>query len=171
VQAAITPNLTDRSLFNRGANFRHRLGTGGIDNLGTLWEVYSEMRDPGCWLFDVDLTHDCDDWGVLPLGARRGIQGGLIAVAYPYLIATLLTLPVGRWLVLGRIAGIRWRKRKRRTRLGLCTHCAYDLRAHTPGQRCPECGMSIANSPVKGALETVSTPSSIAPFGDHETSG
>jgi hypothetical protein len=150
VQAAITPNLTDRSLFNRGSNFRHRLGTGDVDNPGTLWEEYCEMRDPWCWLFDVDLAYVCEDWGVSPLGARSGIHGGLIAVAYPFLIATLLAFPVGRWLVFSGIAGIRWRNRKRRTRLGLCTHCAYDLRAHAPGQRCPECGTLVTPSPCKG---------------------
>jgi hypothetical protein len=26
---------------------------------------------------------------------------------------------------------------------GLCPTCTYDLRAHTPGQRCPECGTPI----------------------------
>jgi len=26
---------------------------------------------------------------------------------------------------------------------GLCPHCRYDLRAHAPGEKCPECGTTI----------------------------
>ena len=33
-------------------------------------------------------------------------------------------------------------QRHRRDR-GLCLHCAYDLRAHAPGQLCPECGTPV----------------------------
>jgi hypothetical protein len=38
---------------------------------------------------------------------------------------------------------VRYRRRRwirRCQELCLCIHCGYDLRAHQPGQRCPECG-------------------------------
>ena len=31
----------------------------------------------------------------------------------------------------------------RSSRLGLCPMCSYDLRAHAPGQKCPECGTPV----------------------------
>jgi len=34
-------------------------------------------------------------------------------------------------------------RRQHRRRLGLCEKCSYDLRAHKPGDRCPECGTVI----------------------------
>jgi hypothetical protein len=33
--------------------------------------------------------------------------------------------------------------RRRKRHPGLCPACSYDLRAHKPGQRCPECGALI----------------------------
>ena len=35
------------------------------------------------------------------------------------------------------------RRARNRLRRGLCPNCAYDLRAHAPGQICPECGTPI----------------------------
>ncbi|HVT81843.1 MAG TPA: hypothetical protein VHM90_14450 [Phycisphaerae bacterium] len=45
-------------------------------------------------------------------------------------------------------AGAAWRQIQRRRRdsllaASLCLQCRYDLRAHQPGQRCPECGWLI----------------------------
>jgi hypothetical protein len=52
-----------------------------------------------------------------------------------YLLSTLLfvTLPRQR-------AAARFRR-------GLCPTCGYDLRAHTPGQSCPECATPIEPKP------------------------
>jgi hypothetical protein len=36
-----------------------------------------------------------------------------------------------------------WRREGYRRSHGLCLICGYDLRAHQPGQRCPECGTPI----------------------------
>jgi len=30
-----------------------------------------------------------------------------------------------------------------------CPNCRYDLRAHTPGDKCPECGTTIPINPAK----------------------
>jgi len=37
----------------------------------------------------------------------------------------------------------RWLADRAKARQGLCHKCGYDLRAHKPGQRCPECGTAI----------------------------
>ncbi len=41
-----------------------------------------------------------------------------------------------------------WRlfRRWRRPKTGCCPACGYDLRAHKPGDRCPECGTAVAQS-------------------------
>jgi len=44
-----------------------------------------------------------------------------------------------------------WRKAReqhRRRKNNLCLHCAYDLRAHHPGDKCPECGTLIPRSDI-----------------------
>jgi len=44
-----------------------------------------------------------------------------------------------------------WRQRKAketRATLGCCTQCGYSLSAHSPGQKCPECGTLIQKPPV-----------------------
>lgn len=38
----------------------------------------------------------------------------------------------------------RWRTR--RASRGLCPTCGYDLRAHKPGDKCPECGMVVGRA-------------------------
>lgn len=35
--------------------------------------------------------------------------------------------------------------RRRLRASGTCVKCGYDLRAHKPGERCPECGTAITN--------------------------
>ncbi|MCL2646213.1 MAG: hypothetical protein FWD61_04300 [Phycisphaerales bacterium] len=51
----------------------------------------------------------------------------------------LLSLPL--WFFVAR-----WRKaneQHQRRKNNLCLHCGYDLRAHHPGDKCPECGTRI----------------------------
>ena len=49
----------------------------------------------------------------------------------------------------------RFRSERRKQREGLCLVCGYDLRAHVPGQLCPECGMvvpaDLAPKPMEGS--------------------
>jgi predicted amidophosphoribosyltransferase len=56
-------------------------------------------------------------------------------VAVPYWFIAVLALPLPLiWVV-------RWRKRRRVAREGLCRVCGYGLRASV--ERCPECGTGI----------------------------
>ncbi|GEM_PF-3665590 len=43
-----------------------------------------------------------------------------------------------------------WKKlgTRRQRRAGLCPKCHYDLRAHAPGNKCPECGTVIPSKPA-----------------------
>jgi hypothetical protein len=57
----------------------------------------------------------------------------------PAWFVSLLLLPLPTWRILTRNR----RLRAARAQVNLCTHCAYSLHAHSPGQRCPECGTPI----------------------------
>jgi hypothetical protein len=74
----------------------------------------------------------------------------LIIVPYPHVVGILLLWPgvhLTRWF-----AKQRWiTRRLRRYERGLCVHCAYDLRAHKPGEKCPECGTVIADCELGNA--------------------
>jgi hypothetical protein len=45
-----------------------------------------------------------------------------------------------------------------RTLAGLCPACAYDLRAHAPGARCPECGRPVTRPPARPLHDTTHCP-------------
>jgi hypothetical protein len=71
---------------------------------------------------------------VLPAWKRRTEERGwrvLLPLWFPTLIA----------MTPCAIATFRWRRRRRRFKLGLCTRCGYDLRAAEG--RCPECGTPL----------------------------
>jgi len=61
----------------------------------------------------------------------------------PYWLPLLLMSIIPIWW--GTLFSTR-RQRNRRVRLGLCLTCGCDLRAHKPGERCPECGTPIPST-------------------------
>ena len=66
-----------------------------------------------------------------------------------WFLALVTAIPPALWTRAFR----RNRRIQLRLRSGLCLHCAYDLRAHHPGQLCPECG-----TPVPADLKKAPTP-------------
>ena len=60
-------------------------------------------------------------------------------IRFPYAPPIALTFSAA---ILLQWAVSKYRHRRRAT-TGLCPQCSYDLRAHLPGQRCPECGQVI----------------------------
>jgi hypothetical protein len=83
------------------------------------------------------------------LGAVTGILVSLLSVNY---IDHFLQIPdpYGDVLCLGLYAffpaALAVLLTHRRLEPGLCPSCSYDLRAHQPGQKCPECGTLILAS-------------------------
>ena len=61
----------------------------------------------------------------------------------------LLSIVPARWM---------WNRRatRRTQRMGLCPACSYDLRAHKPGGKCPECGSPVT-SPTLPTIENRKT--------------
>jgi hypothetical protein len=61
----------------------------------------------------------------------------------PDMVATWVSITVPHWLIalpLWLLTIVCSLRRQKSARLGLCPKCSYDLRAHAPGSRCPECG-------------------------------
>jgi len=66
-----------------------------------------------------------------------------ISVSYLDLLILSLLLPTARLSIPPAFHLYRHFRTRRQKRLGLCLHCRYDLRAHPPGARCPECGTPV----------------------------
>jgi len=73
------------------------------------------------------------------------LGGGLVAVEYldraagSVFILLAVAVPVLGLLFFSPSEN----RRRFRERHGLCLTCGYDLRAHKPGDKCPECGTVI----------------------------
>jgi hypothetical protein len=87
---------------------------------------------------------------------RRGPYTELIPISAPDMVG-VVNVAFGTWTdvpiwvalllaatpLAAKLVGT-WRSRHFQSR-GLCTHCSYDLRAHRPGDKCPECGTPTQN--------------------------
>ena len=63
-----------------------------------------------------------------------------------FMFAVAEWLPAPPLLACAYLCFRKWRKQldmERKRALGRCITCGYDLRAHQPGQKCPECGTEI----------------------------
>ena len=85
------------------------------------------------------VTHDgyIFGWRTYSLGGPTLRTDYWIHLPYAPFIALLVSSAI---LVHWRLQAL---KLRRQNREGLCPNCEYDLRAHRPGQRCPECGTFI----------------------------
>jgi hypothetical protein len=102
------------------------------------WAYRREQRTPGTRPFLVFTTlEEAGYWWawnrpwVDNLGSVR-VSPWIFRESYLFYAAVFAAMPT-LWLVVRR-------RRVRRHARGLCTVCRYDLRAHSAGDRCPECG-------------------------------
>ena len=83
-------------------------------------------------------------WHVHAPSAAEDHHHASIHLPHWLLILVFLLAP-GRWV---HLHFSRWKGERRARKQGLCLVCAYDLRAHKPGERCPECGTVIPQTPT-----------------------
>jgi hypothetical protein len=81
------------------------------------------------------------DWRNHFLGLA-GYRERAVDITAIHLMIPAFYPPVGFLILPGVWWILRWRDRRRKLE-GHCVKCGYDLRAHRPGQRCPECGEGI----------------------------
>jgi predicted RNA-binding Zn-ribbon protein involved in translation (DUF1610 family) len=126
----------------------------GPGTVGTIHLPAAKRFDFAAMLFM--LTHE--QHGVAGFSCfqqRRDPANRYLGVFFPTWMAILLSgvLPVA-WLYSPR------RRRARRSKLGLCQSCGYDLRASA--DRCPECGAMIDHRSAKShavlRAESTETP-------------
>ncbi len=97
--------------------------------LGGLWAVVLILTDTVARARGLDWSDRIFDRGWIPL----------IVIFIPIEIALLVLLAI-------------LPKPLRTIKAAICIQCGYDLRAHHPGDNCPECGTPIppkSNAPVK----------------------
>lgn len=118
------PRVDDEEPFSFGVLFGH-------------WEPPQTDRwgflQPGPW-FDAYRNDWEQERAVKTVHRKRGL-------IFPYAVPMLLLLPFASFRPLNKLRHVVI-VRRRRTR-GLCEACGYDLRAHKPGDRCPECGTPV----------------------------
>jgi hypothetical protein len=162
VHAVITPDPVEPNELKREMDFRNHFG---ISQWGSIWDVYCGRSFPWPWMFDIELSHEIDPLPFRLTGTVPPCKGIAVACAYPYLIGFLLAFPALRLLWASLAAIYRRWKLAQRAKEGLCPKCAYDLRAHAPGQCCPECGTPIVPGPGKGMIKDNMKASAIGSMG------
>ena len=118
-----------------GLFYSHYVARGGIFSLSSDLPLYTTV------------THD---WYLF--GWRTHSLSGVTKQSHYW-----VHLPFAPFIALLAAAAIlsHWTlqalKLRHQNRQGLCPTCSYDLRAHHPGQRCPECGtpISIDSQPLR----------------------
>ena len=75
---------------------------------------------------------------------KAAYPSAAILVPYSYLATLSAILPAA-----GLVALLKRRRRLRRRAQGHCSACGYDLHAHNPGDKCPECGTLFATETRK----------------------
>lgn len=108
--------------------------TSGIDRgigwpLPCMWfrEVGDSMRHDGAWWIGTPGSRLATDPPLPSWVAWRGLFLNVAFWSAAWAIVLLIPLALHRL---------------RRTRVGLCTRCRYDLRATPAGSPCPECGLT-----------------------------
>jgi hypothetical protein len=112
----------------------------------TLLEGALELRHdryvPASNLYNIQIFDSINGWRFLGINVTQvashtntnAIDNLTISIPL-YLLALFAAIPSA--------LGIFLLSRRRRPIPGLCPICRYDLRAHAPGQKCPECGTLI----------------------------
>ncbi len=116
-----------------GPFFQHKVGEPIIFN-------YSESVDP-----DVSF-HTELQWGIVNAWrAQRGTLTTQRNIWFNFGPLPLILL-LASALALSAYRRVRHRRASRRIGRGCCAACGYDLRAHHPGDKCPECGTAVPAS-------------------------
>jgi hypothetical protein len=109
-----------------------------------------------------DTPHELRDFeyarGRLMAASAADIFGHRIPLAPPPGSPAVVSLRAPFWALTLAMAlipavvasrrAVRGVREAQRARHGLCLQCGYNLRAHKPGDKCPECGMVIPVSPA-----------------------
>jgi hypothetical protein len=125
----------------------------GAEFTGNEWKLYYHMRhfgrdetDPQFSTMGISYyqgarsTSGSESWRetgrhvtlVLPIWPLIVISGGLFLLSLLMMKREWRKLRQARWSI-----------------KGLCAGCGYDLRAHKPGEKCPECGLVINGAALK----------------------
>ena len=115
------------------------------------WQRYGQHK----WNFD-EYGLFVEKWDTAP-PEPPGIAWGIRFPTW-WLVSIFSIIPGSR--LLGFV--IRRQRTASRLKMGYCLQCGYDLRAHQPGQKCPECGTLILSNPASSEPGLVNTPPAAA---------
>jgi hypothetical protein len=137
-----------------------QLGWSTTDELGRAAPPYSA----GGWFWDstevaavgYPTAQNSRGWRLGGFDARRLVSKTLDAAGRPEAGEDVIIVPYCFLAMLTMAVPLHWIRRRRaavrRSHVGLCPRCGYDLRA-TPG-RCPECGHEASNpQPTPAGVE------------------
>jgi hypothetical protein len=105
----------------------------------TSWPI----ANPDIHITILGVGYDYEYWefGGHEIGGTYYPRGSYVRdITLRYWFLLILTAIPPAWLLLRR-----WRSEPG---TGLCAVCRYDLRAHKPGDKCPECGTMVPDAPI-----------------------